>query len=325
MLPAPLPEDEAARLRALHSLTILDTAPDEHFDRITRIAKRLFDVPTALVSLVDAERQWFKSRLGLEASETPRDISFCGHAITGEDPLVVRDALEDPRFHDNPLVTGDPKIRFYAGYPISAPDGHAVGTLCVIDTKPRDVGSEELAYLADLGRMLEDELRALAMATTDVLTGLSNRRGFVAVATHILAVCRRANTKGTLILFDLDDFKPINDRFGHGEGDHALRAFADLMRDCFRDSDIIARLGGDEFCVLLTGASTEESEFAFARFDAAIHHLNALPASRYPIAYSVGVVAYDPELDEGPESLLQRADDLMYRQKRDKRRRSAIA
>ena len=118
-----LPADERTRLEILRSLKILDTLPEERFDRLTRLARKLFDVPIALVSLVDVNRQWFKSSAGLDATETPREISFCGHAILGDDILVVSDTQLDERFHDNPLVTGGPAIRFYAGCPLTGANG----------------------------------------------------------------------------------------------------------------------------------------------------------------------------------------------------------
>ena len=127
-----LPSDETQRLRALQRLKILDTDIEERFDRITRLACRMFNVPIALVSLVDQDRQWFKSRQGLDACQTGRDISFCGHAILHDGPLVVLDATQDPRFDDNPLVVGAPFIRFYAGHPIHSPDGSRIGTICII-------------------------------------------------------------------------------------------------------------------------------------------------------------------------------------------------
>ena len=120
-------------------MNVLDTSPEERFDRLTRVAKRMFDVPIALVSLVDADRQWFKSCVGLSAAETSRDISFCGHAILGEDTFVISDARADERFADNPLVVGEPKIQFYAGCPLRALDGWKLGTLCIIDRTPRSM------------------------------------------------------------------------------------------------------------------------------------------------------------------------------------------
>lgn len=150
--------NEQQRLDALYRLGVLDTPSEERFDRITRLAQHLFDVPIALVSLVDRDRQWFKSRQGLSACETGRDISFCGHAIKSEEVLVVENAQRDERFHDNPLVTGEPNIRFYAGCPLRAPGGELVGTLCLIDTRPRSLEPQQLASLRDLGAQVETEL-----------------------------------------------------------------------------------------------------------------------------------------------------------------------
>ena len=145
------PANEVDRVAALCGLSVLDTPAEERFDRITRIAQQHFRVPIALVSLIDSERQWFKSRQGLEAKETPRDISFCGHAILSEDILCIPNALADPRFADNPLVAGGPNIRFYAGAPLHAPGGARVGTLCIIDDQPRSLSADELSVFRDHG------------------------------------------------------------------------------------------------------------------------------------------------------------------------------
>ncbi|MCE2948098.1 MAG: GAF domain-containing protein [bacterium] len=158
MIPAPIPTDETQRLDALRQLLVLDTPPEERFDRITRFAAREFDMPVALVSLIDANRQWFKARVGLEACETTRDISFCGHAIEGSAVMVVEDAREDPRFADNPLVTGDPFIRFYAGAPLVLPGGLSVGTLCVIDIEPRSFSRIDQSILSALRDVVVEEL-----------------------------------------------------------------------------------------------------------------------------------------------------------------------
>jgi GAF domain-containing protein len=222
---APAPSNEISRVAALRLLSILDTQPEERFDRLTRLAKRLFGVPIAQVTLVDENRQWFKSGAGDLGNETPRDISFCAHAILSDQILIVPDAATDERFIDNPLVTGDPNIRFYAGCPLKV-GPHSVGTLCVIDNKPRAVSEDELQLLRDLGEMAQQELTAVQMATTDHLTAISNRRGFEALARHALAFCRRMAQPATLLFFDLDKFKSINDDYGHAAGDQALIAFA---------------------------------------------------------------------------------------------------
>ncbi len=156
--PPKKPKGENKRLASLRALQILDSPPDSRFDRLTRLASELLGVPIALVSLVDENRQWFKSKVGLEAQETPRDHAFCAHAILGEDPLVVADATEDPRFQDNPMVQGDPKIRFYAGVPLLSEHSHGLGTLCVIDHKPKELSNRELQILKDLAAIATDEL-----------------------------------------------------------------------------------------------------------------------------------------------------------------------
>lgn len=158
MTAAPLPRNEAKRLDALRSLLILDTPPEERFDRISAFAAKEFDVPIALVSLVDRDRQWFKSTIGIEMCETPRDVSFCAHAITKSSALVVPDALRDPRFADNPLVTGHPYIRFYAGAGLRLPYGQVVGTLCIMDRRPREFDKLDVAILGGLRDLVVDEL-----------------------------------------------------------------------------------------------------------------------------------------------------------------------
>ena len=155
---APIPVNEDDRLHALRQLLILDTPPEERFDRVVSFASQEFDVPIALITLVDAERQWFKASIGLDVCETSRDISFCGHAILTDDTMVVADASQDPRFSDNPLVTGQPLIRFYAGAPLKLPSGENIGTICLIDRTPRTLDKVDLAILASLRDLVVEEL-----------------------------------------------------------------------------------------------------------------------------------------------------------------------
>ncbi|MBU2873179.1 ATP-binding protein [Marinobacter salexigens] len=164
MITPEFPADESKRQAALDHLRILDTPPEARFDRLTRMAARLLDVPIALISLVDRDRQWFKSCVGLDASETPRSVSFCGHALFDNEPLVVEDAQEDERFRDNPLVTGDPNIRFYVGTPLHSADGYALGTLCVMDRKPRTLSEEDRECLRDLADCAEEQISARTLA-----------------------------------------------------------------------------------------------------------------------------------------------------------------
>jgi diguanylate cyclase (GGDEF)-like protein len=322
MMKPPIPSDETQRLRSLQSLRILDTNGEERFDRITRLAARLFGVPIALVSLVDQDRQWFKSKVGLDACETGRDISFCGHAILSEGPLVVTDAHRDPRFADNPLVTDAPAIRFYAGQPIHAPDGARIGTLCLIDHAPREFPEADRAQLADLAAMIDRELSLQSLAAVDPLTHLSNRRGFHQLAVHVLALCRRAGTPAVLAAIDLDGFKAINDVHGHDAGDHVLQAFGSLLLRHFRTSDVVGRMGGDEFCVLAGGATESQMRSSLDRFTAA--YAGSALARAYPrLSWSAGVVEFDPKSGPDVDALISAADKRMYAVKETSRNRVA--
>lgn len=311
-----IPDYERQRLDALRRLAILDSSAEERFDRITRMARNMFEVPISLISLVDEERQWFKSRCGLDAQETPRDISFCGHAILGEAIFVVEDAARDPRFADNPLVLGAPHIRFYAGSPLHIAGGYKVGTLCLIDRQPRQLDARERSLLTDLAGMVEHELAAIQLAILDELTGITNRRGFIMLGQKCLQLSHRQGREASLLFLDLNRFKETNDTLGHEAGDDALRQMAVLLSRVFRNADIFARLGGDEFVVLLPGIGPELVSRVLVRFDEALASFNREAGKPYRLACSTGVAHYDPALPPELELLLQQADKQMYHRKK---------
>jgi diguanylate cyclase (GGDEF)-like protein len=308
------PDNEQTRIAKIYGLRLLDTEREERFDRITRIATRIFDVPIALVTLVDANRQWFKSNEGLDVCETPRNVSFCGHAILDDRVLVVNDSLEDVRFHDNPLVVTDPKIRFYAGCPIKVESGEKVGTLCIIDRKPRKFSQQDESILRDLAAIVESELETHKLATSDELTRLLNRRGFMLLAENSLNFCRRHKVEASLVYFDLNGFKMINDTFGHAVGDMALVSFAGMLTTSFRSSDMFARLGGDEFVGLLPNTSKRQANKSIQKFSKLIGERNA--HSVYRLAFSCGVVEFDPNGPASIEDMLGEGDQLMYKNKK---------
>lgn len=158
MKTAPIPTNEARRLKVLWQYEVLDTVPEQIFDDLAELAGAICEAPISLISLVDESRQWFKARVGLDARETSRDISFCAHAITQPGLFIIPDATQDPRFKDNPLVTGDPKVRFYAGAPLITTEGHALGTLCVLDRVPRELRPDQLKALRVLARLVLTQL-----------------------------------------------------------------------------------------------------------------------------------------------------------------------
>ncbi|MBV7315684.1 sensor domain-containing diguanylate cyclase [Shewanella sp. NIFS-20-20] len=314
-----IPEDEASRLHTLRSLNILDTANDERFDRVTRMAKRLFTVPIALVSLIDEQRQWFKSSIGLQVKETDRDISFCGHAILGKELFVVHDARVDPRFCDNPLVIGAPHIRFYAGCPLKLADGTILGTLCIIDTQPRLFDDDDRQAMIDLAVLVELELQAMHLATIDELTQIPNRRGFSAIAQQSINVCSRQQISACLAFIDLDKFKAINDTYGHAEGDNVLTLFAQELQATCRSSDIVARLSGDEFVILFTNTTLEEAHFIMNRLQHNLHQVCQETKRPYQLYFSCGLVRLDGQQPQSIDELLRAGDALMYQQKQQRK------
>jgi len=194
MSPPRIPDNEAQRLQALESYRVLDTPPEKGFDDLTVIAADALDVPIALVSLVDADRQWFKSRYGFDVLETPRDVSFCGHVVAEEKVLVVEDARRDVRFSDNPLVTGEPFVRFYAGCPVRTDDGHVLGTVCAFDQEQRTLTDKQRAVLKRLAAQAMNQLemrRKLFLLTDDAHDETPRRKAEECVQEALAEVCDR--------------------------------------------------------------------------------------------------------------------------------------
>jgi len=308
-------DDEPERLEALRATGVLDTAPEEDFDTLTYLARRLLSVPVALVSLIDQQRQWFKARVGLDMRELPRWISFCGHTIHGADVFHIPDATQDERFCDNPLVVGEPGIRFYAGHPIHSSGGHALGTLCIIDYQPRTLDADEQTDLRMLASLATHEMQVRELALTDDLTGLPNRRGFLALADRALGACKREGSTAVLLLCDLDGFKAINDNHGHASGDAALQRFADALLTSVRRSDACGRLGGDEFAVLLMHTGETDAHAFLERLNKAVDATGG-GAGPPALHWSAGFVGLDPARHDSITDLLVEADHRMYRDKR---------
>ncbi|GKT24101.1 sensor domain-containing diguanylate cyclase [Acidovorax sp. SUPP3334] len=326
---APLPFNEPQRLEALEKLRVLDTAPEQAFDDLTTLASAVCQAPIALISLIDTERQWFKSRVGLDAAETPRELAFCAHAILQPDYVFeVPDANLDPRFSGNPLVTGEPGIRFYAGAPLVTSDGMPIGTVCVIDREPRTLSDAERRALQSLARQVVTQLELRqAMAglelesMTDGLTGLWNRRCLDRHLRTSWDECKRARLPLSLVMVDLDHFKRVNDDLGHPAGDEILRHAAGVIRASVRAGDFAARFGGEEFCVVLPHTDAAGARAVADQLRAA---LAASDWPHRPVTASLGVATAGFEEVSDPHALLARADRALYVAKDEGRNRVSV-
>lgn len=340
------PQNELERLAALRDYSILDTEREVSLDEITALAAHICGTPIATVSLVDADRQWFKSQIGLHETETPRDISFCGHGILQEDLFTVADAAEDERFFDNPMVIGDPRIRFYAGAQLRNSAGLVLGMLCVVDKEPRRLETwqeDSLRVLARhviaqfelrrQNRQLVDTISQLQatkksleranklleeQATTDGLTGLKNHRVFQDTLKLEFSRSVRYRTELSLIMVDVDRFKEYNDTFGHPEGDTVLKKVASILAGRVRDVDLAARYGGEEFAILLPNTPCTGAAELAERLRVAVEEADW---PRKPVTISVGAATRTGDTVSAP-ALLAEADTALYHSKVSGRNRS---
>lgn len=325
----PIPPDEAIRLAKLDSLGIIYSPAEERFDRITKMARTVFGVPIALVSLVSEKCQWFKSAQGITAAETPREISLCGHAILRDDTFVVEDASKDPDFADNPLVTGEPFLRFYAGHPLKY-EGSAMGTLCIIDRVPRQLTPSELETLRSLAAWAENELKTSALsesqtqllkelnetkriALVDPLTKVWNRTGMDVLIHRELERARRQRHRVVMMMLDVDYFKQVNDQHGHAAGDVTLKEIAQRIRSSVRPSDVIVRYGGDEFLLFATDCPDETAKILAERILSRVRDepIEAGQA-KFNVSLTLGVSSAVATTELDPERLKKLADEALY-------------
>ena len=304
--------NEDRRIAALRYFEILDTPAEEPFERITRLAKTITQAPIVLISLVDEFRQWFKSKQGLDIDETPRDVSFCAYTIGQPGPMVIEDARLDQRFANNPLVTGEPHIRFYAGVPLRTRDGYNIGTICVIDTKPRQLDAKHIAVLQDLARLVIDEMELRLVAAVDSLSGALSRRAFCDAARRDIAQSIRKGTSLCLAMIDIDHFKILNDKHGHAAGDLAIQNVVSVCKDSLRESDYIGRVGGEEFAVMMPNASYSHSFDLAERLRSKIEEARIESADGpLRVTVSIGVTASSRSISS-IEELMRQADAAMY-------------
>ena len=332
--------DETERLEVLRQYSILDTAPEASFDRITEIAGRQFDAPIALVTFVDEARAVFKARSGMPTTEAPRDNAFCTHAIQSDDPLVITDTTRDARFADNPLVTGDMQLRFYAGAPLITPSGHRIGAVCVMDTRPRpDFAGREAQQLKDLASIVTDHLE-MRRVVGDVRTEVETRRAAEAEARHLSlhdpltglanrAYLKQIVTEGfpfevngclAAISVDLDQFKSVNDALGHQGGDQFILRTAQTLREIIGDRSFISRVSGDEFVALLVRPSIADIERVGQQLVESIGEPLSYQGAQISIGLSAGIATAE-DSNMSLSQTVHNSDLALYQAKRAGRRR----
>lgn len=329
MIEPAIPENEEIRLKSLYSTHLLNTPIEQGFERITMLAKKIFDVPIAAIGLIDDKREWFKSIIGLNDRETPRSTSFCGHAILSEDVMVVGDAQMDPRFADNPFVMGAPAVRFYAGCPIHAGGSQRIGSICIIDTIPRQISSHEKAILKSIASIVDIEIRnhqlihdteqalkemgALKRASLlDPLTKLWNKQGIACVLEDKINKSVIDNASFALIELSLDGLKSMCDEFGKDAGKDMLQGIARSLVNSCRGEDAIGYIGGKEFTII---ASIKEPGDALAVAERISSTLQDEPlltrAGPIKMTATAGVVVFDPARHTSTQVMLKEANKLL--------------
>jgi diguanylate cyclase (GGDEF)-like protein len=315
------PAEDLVRQAVLESYAILDTAEEAEYDDLVRLAASLCATPAAIISFFDHDRQWFKARLGVDAREGPRVLSFARAMLSPDAVLIVPDTRQDPRFAGCTRIANGLPIRFYAAAPLVGPLDAMLGALCVIDHSSRQLTEAQIDALRILARQVVRHLelgRANAtlriantklaeMSVTDALTALANRRAFNERLTEEEARASRTGDPLCLLFIDVDHFKSFNDRFGHVAGDEALIRIADILKTCNRRYDFAARYGGEEFAVILSQTSIDAA-LAVAERLRAVAEETVLPFER--LTLSIGVAQYDPE--RGAAALIKAADRALY-------------
>ncbi|MBT8148447.1 MAG: GAF domain-containing protein [Gammaproteobacteria bacterium] len=298
------PLNEQRRLTTLRDLHILDTPRDARFDRFTRVSSRIFDTPIAVISLVDEERQWFKSCQGLDATETPRDISFCGHAILGDEVFEIEDAQQDPRFADNPLVVQAPNVRFYAGAPLKAPNGQKLGTLCIIDKVPRKMSEEDKSMLNHLANMVVTEL----VAFFDSDTGLANRKALLAEGGKCFTLPVEERQL-ELVLFSIQgvdtSLRTLRCTSAIGE------KFSTILHEHFPAALTIAHLEEQNYCVLQQRRDYFNAASAAEHSCAQANDCLFGRAQDKPVVTYAGNINFDSDLHDSFAAMMRDADTLM--------------
>jgi diguanylate cyclase (GGDEF)-like protein len=323
--------NEESRLKALKDMQILDTPIEERFERITRLAKKAFNVPVCAISCIDQHRQWFKSIHGLDTTQTPRCISFCQHTILQHDAFVINDARFDDRFDNNPLVTGDSEVVFYAGVPIYSSDGLPVAAFCVLDHEPRSFDDDDVDALRDFAKMVEYELYTSApnpiaqavvdhvgeswkSSLVDPLTRLWNHVGLTTMLSGSLDEAKSNQQEICVSIIDFVGFNQVNEQLGHVSGDDLLKWISKDLLKMINEKNVLGRIRGDCFLLITNLNNAQHDGFAELR---EIHSfLNTYPIygieDRDTLGSTIASLRVPPSWGGNVEELLSELDETMY-------------
>lgn len=337
MLAPYLPNETLDRLDPLYSLDILESPLQEKFERITRLTKNLFDVPTAFISLIDDQCLLFKSLLGTDIVELPHVTSFCDLALLQEDIFCVPETTKDERFSNNPYVIGDPHIHFYAGHLIQL-NHQKLGTISIVDHKPRHFSEDQLWLLKDMAALVDTEIQNYSISTdkgklasdldqarlasmVDPLTGLWNRQGMYNILKYRMDEYMANGTGFAVAILDIDNFKKINDSYGHESGDQTLKTIASILIDGCRETDAVGRWGGEEFLILINESNVNYVVEIAERIRSRIESQQvALPfALPLDVTVTIGLTGISPWTFPTLEDMINKADQALYHGKRNGR------
>lgn len=318
--------DEEGRLLALERYGILDTPEEPSFENVMNLVQMVLKVPICAISLVDRDRLWFKAQRGLGLPECSRALTMCSAAISQDAPLCVSDTQDHPEFASSSLVTGPPYIRAYAGVPLRSPEAYNIGTLCIMDTKPRRFGDEELAVLNNFTKVVMNDLELRQAAAEDHLTGTLSRRAWIERAELEIERAVRYDRPLSLAVLDIDKFKNVNDTFGHPAGDKVIQRIAELCMSMIRKSDMCGRLGGEEFAVMMPETELKDALVVIERIRLAFEQALIDIGAPAPVSctLSAGITEREKTEMELPP-FMKRADEALYQAKNEGRNRIEAA
>ncbi|MEO6014088.1 MAG: sensor domain-containing diguanylate cyclase [Devosia sp.] len=317
--------DEEGRLAALHRYESRGTAENQPFQRIVDLVQQVIGVPMAAVSLIDADTQWLRASRGLGVDSTPRATAFCDYTIRHDGPFAVNDARQDPRFAENPMVTGSPHIRSYLGVPLTTPDGYNVGSLCAIDDEPRLFDKTQGEIMRKLAEIVVEQFELQQIAKQDAMTGALTRRGFFAEVEKEFLRGSRYDRPSALVVIDVDHFKSINDRYGHPAGDALLVSIANACMATMRRSDVFGRIGGEEFGLLLPETEAREAYEAAERIRRSVEStIVQVGGAEVRATVSLGIAPL-PAASETVSTWFNEADIALYESKQFGRNRTSVA